>query len=146
MRIISQSAQRASLSFNITPLIDVVFLLIIFFLVASHFVRNEKAAAVSLPESVQGRRDTETAARRLTITISSDGILSVSGVPLSDEQLTAHLSSLRDAAKRSGAPPEVRIRSDQQADYVHLRKLIERCAAYNIRNIQFAVVPKSYDE
>ena len=146
MRIISQSAQRASLSFNITPLIDVVFLLIIFFLVASHFVRNEKAAAVSLPESVQGRRDTETATQRLTITISSDGILSVSGVPLSDEQLTTHLLTLRDAAERSGAPPEVRIRCDQQADYVHLRKLIERCAASSIRNIQFAVVPKSSDE
>ncbi|MBM4074764.1 MAG: biopolymer transporter ExbD, partial [Planctomycetes bacterium] len=40
MRLPSTQIQRG-LTFNITPLIDVVFLLIIFFLVASHFIRNE---------------------------------------------------------------------------------------------------------
>ncbi|MCA9048548.1 MAG: biopolymer transporter ExbD, partial [Planctomycetaceae bacterium] len=38
---IPSKVSRSELQFNITPLIDVVFLLIIFFLVASHFARSE---------------------------------------------------------------------------------------------------------
>ena len=70
MRLPSQNVQRG-LQFNITPLIDVVFLLIIFFLVASHFIRNEQVEQVELPVATQGR-DEEESASRVVITIATD--------------------------------------------------------------------------
>ena len=47
MRIPVRTQDRG-FAFNITPLIDVVFLLIIFFLVASHFIRNENVERMLL--------------------------------------------------------------------------------------------------
>ena len=70
MRLPTQNIQRG-LQFNITPLIDVVFLLIIFFLVASHFIRNEQVEQVELPTATQGK-DEDEAASRIVITVATD--------------------------------------------------------------------------
>ena len=125
--------------FNLTPLIDVVFLLIIFFLVASHFVRNEVREEVALPLAELGDRDLEAAANRLTVTVRQDGQLFVGGEPHSEQSIARHISELSDQARATSATPEVRIRADRAASYVHVRKLIEHCAASNVRSLRFAV-------
>lgn len=139
MRTPGQLRQRSSLSFNITPMIDVVFLLIIFFLVASMFVRHEQAVEVVLPLSRQGNRDAELTSSRITITVDSQGRLSIGGLILSEDEVTDRLQQLMIQAGDGSTSPEVRIRSDQKAQYVHIRRLIEKCAAGNLRRIQFAV-------
>ena len=58
MKIPTRTQDRG-FAFNITPLIDVVFLLIIFFLVASHFIRNENVERIELPLASQGKDDDE---------------------------------------------------------------------------------------
>ena len=88
MRRPSQFSNRRGLRFNITPLIDVVFLLIIFFLVASHFVRSENAEPVDLPTASQAVADEEPA-HRLTVTIRKDGSLFIGGKPVSGGWRTA---------------------------------------------------------
>jgi biopolymer transport protein ExbD len=50
-------------------MIDVVFLLIIFFLVASYFVRSEQSRAVMLPDAAKGQSDDHMSQNRLTITV-----------------------------------------------------------------------------
>lgn len=143
MRIPGQLRQRSALSFNITPMIDVVFLLIIFFLVASMFVRHEQAVEVVLPLSRQGNRDAESTSSRITITVDSQGRLSIGGVFLSEDEVTDRLQQLMIQAGDGSSSPEVRIRSDQKAQYVHIRRLIEKCAAGNLRRIQFAVTAET---
>lgn len=139
MRTPNQYAQRTPLRFNITPLIDVVFLLIIFFLVASHFVRNEQSEPVTLPVSGLGAADHDMAPQRLTVTVTRDGTLSVGGQVLSEQGMAAQLSRLMEQSKQAQMAPEVRIRSDREAAYLHVRRLIEECAARDIRSIRFAV-------
>ncbi len=73
--------------FNITPMIDVVFLLIIFFLVASYFVRSEQSREVSLPEASKGKPDDFSAQKRLTITVDKDGQLSIAGNVVSEDEI-----------------------------------------------------------
>ena len=63
--------RTSQLRFNITPLIDIVFLLIIFFLVASHFVRSELQEPIELPAAREGESEPNEIARRLVITIDS---------------------------------------------------------------------------
>ena len=48
---------NALASLSITPLIDVVFLLIIFFLVASHFTNQENAVEVDLPKADEAKEE-----------------------------------------------------------------------------------------
>lgn len=141
MRLPDTFGQRAPLRFNITPMIDVVFLLIIFFLVASYFVRSEQAREVSLPDASRGNPDDQSAQHRLTITVEKDGRLSIGGQLLSVATVLRRIEELHEATAVDGseARPEVRIRSDRDARFVEIRRLIEHCATHNIRSIRFAV-------
>ena len=73
MRVPTQR-ERSGLRVNITPLIDVVFLLIIFFLVASHFIRSETREPVNLPEATQGEDEESENPRRLVVTVNREGV------------------------------------------------------------------------
>ncbi|MCA9086207.1 MAG: biopolymer transporter ExbD [Planctomycetaceae bacterium] len=140
MRIPAQYHQRTPLRFNITPLIDIVFLLIIFFLVASHFARSENAEAIQLPLATSAASDAEQVPFRLTITIDAKGSFSVAGVELSEEEVLARISQLHADAAAEEAVPEVRIRADRDGHYGPMRTLIEHCSRSNIRSLKFAVM------
>ena len=57
------------LGFNMTPMIDVVFLLIIFFLVSSHLAKQETQIELALPTAVSASDDDFEDKPRLTINI-----------------------------------------------------------------------------
>lgn len=70
---------KAQLEINLTPLIDVVFLLLIFFMVTTTFTK-ETRLTVDLPEA-QGVAQ-ELQQEQLEITISADGRYSINGKTL----------------------------------------------------------------
>ena len=120
-------------------MIDVVFLLIIFFLVASYFIRSDQSRQVNLPVASKGQVDGVASPHRLTITIEPDGHLSVGGVRMSEKQILTRIKELSQNPPADGKQPEVRIRSDRNTHFGSIRTLIEHCAAHNIRSIRFAV-------
>jgi len=120
-------------------MIDVVFLLIIFFLVASYFIRSDQSRKVDLPVASKGQSDDTSSPHRLTITIEPDGHLSVGGVQMSEKQILTRIEDLTQIPPADGKQPEVRIRSDRNAHFGSIRTLIEHCAAHKIRSIRFAV-------
>ena len=138
MRLPTQSPGRRALQFNVTPLIDIVFLLIIFFLVASHFVRSDNAEAVDLPQASAADPD-EDPALRLTVSILDDGSYSISGERVSQDHVLERIANLAASAAEENTPPEVRIRADRTQQVRLVRPLIEQCARHNIRSIRFAV-------
>ncbi len=139
MRLPTQYSQRTPLRFNITPLIDVVFLLIIFFLVASHFVRSENAAPVQLPLARSGEIDSDNSPFRLTVTISKEGEFFISGEPQSEGIVFNRVEELQQSAAAAEVEPEVRIRPDGRGTHGPFRRLYEHCAKQGIRMIEFAV-------
>ncbi|RLS42387.1 MAG: biopolymer transporter ExbD [Planctomycetota bacterium] len=146
MRLPSTFNQRTPFRFNITPMIDVVFLLIIFFLMASYFVRSEQSRPVALPDAKQGATDDQASQNRLTITVEQDGRYSIGGQILPEATVFRRIQELTGMPDKNGnndASPEVRIRSDKDARFVEIRKIIEQCAAQNIRSIKFAVATRN---
>lgn len=75
---------REELSVNLTPLIDVVFLLLIFFMVSTTFTR-ETQLSVDLPEATGLARDE--AEKQIEILIDEQGNYRVNGRPLVDTQM-----------------------------------------------------------
>ncbi|MCH2211654.1 MAG: biopolymer transporter ExbD [Fuerstiella sp.] len=138
MRLPARFSGRGTLQFNITPLIDVVFLLIIFFLVASHFVRSENSEAVDLPQVSVASTD-ENPVHRITITILADGSYSLGGIRRTQDDVLQRITGLAVTAHSEDSSPEVRIRADRNGQFGRIRPLIEQCARHNIRSIQFAV-------
>ena len=134
-----QSHRRSALTFNITPLIDVVFLLIIFFLVASHFVRSETSEAVQLPIAKNGQTDTVDQPYRLTVTIDQEGSYFIAGQPLKEGATFERISRRATEAAAANEEPQVRIRPDRFGIHAPFRKLYEHCGRVGIQRIQFAV-------
>ena len=129
-------ARRASIGFNMTPMIDVVFLLIIFFLVSSHLAKQEAQMDLPLPVAHSGSTPDDMESRRVTVNVLEDGHLLLAGRPIRPDQLQQRL---QDAAGAGGADLEVRIRSDRYVAYGSVVPILIACARAGIWNVTFAV-------
>jgi biopolymer transport protein ExbD len=136
-----KAARAGALRFNLTPIIDVVFNLIIFFLAASHLARTEAVEEVTLPEAGTGGPEEAAITHRLVLTIRSPGELSVGSRPVAFAQLETILAAGRDAARKSAREFEVRIRTDQKVPYSEIEPVLLACARHGITRVRFAVVP-----
>lgn len=135
MRIPVRTQDRG-FAFNITPLIDVVFLLIIFFLVASHFIRNENVEKIELPIASQGRDDEE-AANRLVVTVVSTGEMLLGTTPLTADEFEQRLQVI--VAKYGAEKTELRIRGDRTVPYSRVEPLLLTAARHGVTRVRFAV-------
>jgi len=122
--------------FNMTPMIDVVFLLIIFFLVSSHLARQETNLELELPVASSGQEDLDQETPRLTINVKSDGSLWLAGRPIASDQLQARFVEARD---REGDGIEVRIRGSRLAPYATVEPVMLACTGAKIWNVTYAV-------
>ena len=78
---------------NLTPVIDVVFLLLIFFLVATTYAQMERELPVNLPEVTQAQPYTMT--KDLIINITEDGRFIVAQQEYDERQLLAIIGESR---------------------------------------------------
>jgi len=122
-----------------TPMIDVVFLLIIFFLVSSHLAQRENRIEVDLPEATSGEDDTPSPAPRVTVTVLADGSVLLAGQPIALAQLPDRLRSRRE---QSGDQVELRIRSDRRAPYRIIEPVLSGAAEAGVWNVTFAVLER----
>ena len=135
MRIPSQATSR-EVGFNMTPLIDVVFLLIIFFLLSSHLARQETQLALPLPAADSGQQEEDGDRPRLTVNVLADGTLLVANRPVAATELAALLVERRDV---HGDELEVRIRADRSVPYARVEPVMLACVRAGIWNVAYAV-------
>jgi biopolymer transport protein ExbD len=138
VRIATRPRSRA-IRFNITPMIDVVFLLVIFFLVTAHFVQNQEVDAVELPRASQ-TEDIEESARRLAITVLADGTLRAGGRDILPENIEL---LLQQTIGDDPAGFEVRIRADRSVPYETVEPILLSCARQGIHDVGVKVIEAS---
>ncbi|MCE9604274.1 MAG: biopolymer transporter ExbD [Planctomycetia bacterium] len=132
-----KNKDRGSLEFNMTPMIDVTFQLIIFFLVSSHLAKQETLVELDLPSAESGVETLEEDAhRRFTVNVTLDGGLVVAGESLDESQLGRRLAAQR--AKNDKL--EVRIRSDRQVEYGRVKPILKECLKNDVWKVTFAVM------
>ena len=136
MRIPTRTQDRG-FAFNITPLIDVVFLLIIFFLVASHFIRNENVEQIELPLASQGKDD-EDSPSRLVVTVMPNGDLMHGAGSIPQDEVESMLRFL--ILKHGVAATELRIRADRNVMYSHVEPLLLTAAKQGVTRVRFSVL------
>ena len=135
MRVPASPPLRSA-SFNMTPMIDVVFLLIIFFLVSSHLAQQEIQPDLELPVAASGGPPPPSTPR-VTVNLRADGQLLLGSQPVTADELGRRLQHER---QRVGRDLEVRLRSDRQVAYRHVEPVLVACAKSGIWNVTFAVV------
>lgn len=92
---------RREVDINLTPLIDVVFLLLIFFMVSTTFIKGQPLS-INLPKVAPGAAVT-TVEKDIEIVIASDGSYSVNGVQLADKLPGTLRAAILDVSAEAGA-------------------------------------------
>lgn len=104
---------RETEGINLTPLIDVVFLLLIFFMVSTTFTK-ETHLSIDLPEA-QGQASTERA-EQVEILISAEGAYSVNGQSLVNNRVSTLRAALAEVSGGDNQRPLV-ITADAKAPH-----------------------------
>ena len=132
MPLKTQHDERVSL--DLTPMIDVVFLLIIFFMVATKFSELERDLQLQLPEVAQAAAMTSAPKQRV-VSIHDDGRISLDDQEVSLRQLTALLS----AARRDYPDLSVVIRGDAACAFQHVAGALAACKDAQIAELGITV-------
>ncbi len=128
-----RSRQPHEASFDLTPMIDVVLLLIIFFTMTSQFARTEQKM-LDLPKQA-GDPTRAVLPAALFIDVDKQGGLSILGVSKSLPEMTKLASA---EAMRLGKGLDVVVRADRECPARHLNTLAESLATVGIRHWKLA--------
>ena len=117
---------------NVTPLVDVVLVLLVILLVMTPLLKEE--LPVELPIAAQAREQTETATP--TLTIAADGAVSFEGAPLPSDALGERLAAIY------AARPEktVMLAADRRLTYARVVEVMDACREAGIERIGVVTV------
>jgi biopolymer transport protein ExbD len=119
---------------NLTPLIDVVFLLLIFFLVATRFAQDDRELPVQLP-SASSALPMTVEPTELVIHINAAGQYLVQGQPTDLSQLE---SILRKAVSDNPVHQVVVIRADRQVAFQSVVSVMDLCTKLKVPSYKVA--------
>ena len=126
---------RALGALSLTPLIDVVFLLLIFFLVATRFSEEERELNVVLPEASEAK-PLISEPQQVFVNVDAQGQYFLSGQRLNEQNLER---ALLQSWTNNPENTEVIIRGDRRASWQHIAAAMNICNKANIRNYKAAI-------
>lgn len=119
---------NAAANLSLTPLIDVVFLLLIFFLVTSKFDEEERRLPIDLPVATSATPMTQRP-REVTVDIDREGSLFANGQRVDLAELEA---TLRRAVANNPTNQTVVIRADAEVAFQPVVTVMDMCNATGV--------------
>jgi len=119
--------------FQIAPMVDIVFLLLIFFLVTWNFARYETELDVKVPTAKEGK-ESRRSVGEVIINVKTDGSIVMNRKTLTPEELGGTLRKIAELYPDQA----VILRGDEGADYRHIVAVLDVCRGANIWNVAFA--------
>jgi biopolymer transport protein ExbD len=113
---------------ELTPLIDMVFLLLIFFLVATTFHQTEREMQIALPIA-SSAGPISTALRELIVNVDEEGQIIVSGTVMEVEDFKA----LVEGAVAANPDQKVTVRGDRTTAYSNVVRVLDVCKLAGIQ-------------
>ncbi len=126
--------KRNKLDITLTPMIDVVFLLLIFFMVTTTF-STETQIKIKLPEA-EGEAINEKS-KVIALTIDADGIYYVNNHQVINQKLTTLKKAIMDAAGNSRALPFI-ISADAKTPHQAVIRALDVASQAGFSRITFA--------
>lgn len=144
MNFHGSARRRPEAALEMTPLIDVVFLLLVFFLLTTTFSQptptestdepEEAVIDVDLPSASSG--NAETSSESLTVYLDPDGRVYLdSDTPLAPNELKATLLQKRD----EGTDVIVNLKADKQASHGATMELLDLVKQSGVQTVNFVI-------
>jgi len=118
---------------NLTPMIDVILTLVIFFLVASKFTDEERTLGVKVP-SVSSQSAVAAASEPKVVNVFADGHISLGSQPVSLEELTQQLKILHSQNRKM----VVQVRGDRNASHGRMTEVYDACRRAGVTELAIA--------
>lgn len=133
---LSKHRLASTVGFNMTPMIDIVFLLIIFFMTVSQITRVTDHP-MALPRVTEGDQAPKTAT--VTINLNESGEIIIAGNRLSLADTSA---AMRSQLKKFDDDPSriiVQLRSDRNCECRHVNELLQSLEDLGFKQVRSAV-------
>lgn len=135
MKFKVRRASRAP-ALALTSMLDVIFLLLCFFLTTSVYSQWENEISIKLPEA-KTADEPDRLPGEIIVNLAQDGTLRVNGVTLTTEDLGARLEKI----VKFYPGQAVIIRADRDTAYSHLVGVIDVCRAVGVWNFSLSTLP-----
>lgn len=123
-------------SMNMTPMIDCVFLLLIFFLLGTKFTEMERKIGLEVPKVTDA--GTLTAApERKVVNVYRDGAITLDKQPVTIAELQSQLAAARSQYSDLG----VLVRGDAEGNFQHVAEVLNACKQAGIQELGISVLP-----
>ena len=132
MKLRNDSGDSADI--NLTPLIDVVFLLLIFFMVSTTFERDSELS-IELPQASAAPEVRNP--QSIEVTIDARGRIYIDGRQLVNTQSQTVVQALREASKDREAPPLV-ISADANTPHQAVVQVMDAARQVGLVRLTFA--------
>jgi biopolymer transport protein ExbD len=132
-----RSQVHDEVGFNITPMIDLTFLLLIFFMVTSKLSKEQKKLDIALPAAASAVLP-EDLANRDIVNLDDRGVLHVADRAVSDEQMRDHLR-----ARFQASPPlKIYLRADRDTPGRRIREFMKMASEAGAVSVIFGTHPQ----
>ncbi|MCM8798287.1 MAG: biopolymer transporter ExbD [Candidatus Omnitrophica bacterium] len=124
--------ERGQRGIDITPLVDMIFQLLIFFLLTSSFVATQAGMKVNLPKAVTSEALRE---ETVVITVNKNNLVFW-------EDKTVTLKELRDYLEGLSKKKSVLLKADKQASLGKIVEIWDLCREKGIEKLNIATLPE----
>ena len=132
--------RRHESALELTPLLDVIFLLLIFFMVSTSFVVNREIP-IQLPQSSSASIDASN--DRLIMAIDAAGNFSLDGEKVSDVEIAELAEALKRKLDQAAAEKaSIRLDVDEATDYRFVIKAMDICRQVGISDVRLNTLSK----
>lgn len=129
---------------DLTPMIDIVFLLLIFFMVTTTIVKQEADLGIKLPTSVAAASDAPLPEEHMLDILPDGGVL-FNGAPVAEPdanyklpQLVALLEQIKLSSERAGFSMVVLLNPDLEAPQQAITNVLNACVQAEVTSVSFA--------
>jgi biopolymer transport protein ExbD len=119
--------------FQIAPMVDILLVLLVFFIVTWNFALSENELDVKIPTASKAK-ETQAYVGQVVVNVRADGTIVFNRKPLSAEELENKLNQLAKLYPDQA----VILRGDQRVNYRYIVDVLDICRKANIWNIAFA--------
>ena len=122
---------------DMTPMIDVVFQLIIFFITTVDMESKALETKVRMAMAPNGPVEEQKDPRTVMVDVEKDGTIKIQQTPLSEGQL---LTVMKKAVATSGQTTPVVIRGDFATTHEQIKRVMDICGKAGLWKLRFAAL------
>ena len=126
-------AEPHVLGFQIAPMVDILLVLLCFFIVTWSFAKKELDLKVRVP-SAQNAAESASVVNQTVLNVRTDGTVVWNNKPVPRPELVSRLKILSD----SFPDYSIIVRGDEHAEYRYISAVLDTCREANIWNVAFA--------